>query len=493
MFVSICNQNRTAGSIMNPLIIVATGIAAVLFCIIVLRLHVVISLLFAALVTSLLCSQTQLYHYASHNGMTAVDASSFSLQTIGTRLSNAFGSTAAKIGLVVIFASIIGSALIKSGAAERIIRSLLKGVGERNAALAFISGSFSLAIPIFIDMVYFLMIPLVKSMGIHNPRKFSLYLSCGVGGGVMAHAMIPPTPGPSFVANELNVNHGIMMGMGLIVGVFTIACGYVYALWANKKWDLPMRDTADISIEELKQKAVSAQESLPGLGISLFPVVLPIVLIAGNTILRLVFDKQVVNPGSFQAWMLAFFKLVGDSNIALFVAAFFALLLLWRRLKNAKAFQKIVSEALMSAGTIVLIIAAGGTFGQMLQQTGIGVQIAEMASAYKTFILPLAFLITAVVRTAQGSATVAMVTTIGVMKGFSSAAVLGFHPVYLALVIGCGSKVFSWMNDSAFWIITEMSGMKEKETIRFFSCMLTVMGLAGLAAIMILSKVFPLI
>ena len=147
----------------------------------------------------------------------------------------------------------------------------------------------------------------------------------------------------------------------------------------------------------------------------------------------------------------------------------------------------------MNAGTIVLIITAGGTFGQMLQQTGIGIQIAEMASAYKSFILPLAFLITAVVRTAQGSATVAMVTTIGVMKGFSSAAVLGFHPVYLALVIGCGSKVFSWMNDSAFWIITEMTGMKEKETIRFFSMMLTVMGVAGLVFIMVLSKIFPII
>jgi len=478
---------------MNSLLIVAIGIVVVLFCIIVLRLHVLIALLFAALITGILCSQGQLYQYALHSGMKDVDAVNFSLQTIGIRLSNAFGNTAAKIGLVVIFASIIGSALIKSGAAERIIRSLIKGVGEKNAAMAFITGSFSLAIPIFIDMVFFLMIPLVKSMGIHNPRKFSLYLSCGIGGGVMAHAMIPPTPGPSFVANELNVNHGIMMVMGLIVGIFTIICGYLYALWANKKWDLPMRDTPDISIEELKQKAALKPDSLPRLGVSLVPVVLPIVLIGGNTILSLSFDNQVANPHSFQSMVVGFFKLVGDTNIALFISASFALFLLWRRLKIAKDFQKIVSEAVMSAGTIVLIISAGGTFGQMLQQTGIGVQIAEMASVHKTFILPLAFLITAVVRTAQGSATVAMVTTIGVMKGFSSAAVLGFHPVYLALVIGCGSKVFSWMNDSAFWIITEMSGMKEKETIRFFSCMLTVMGVAGLVAIMILSKVFPLI
>jgi GntP family gluconate:H+ symporter len=159
---------------MNPLIIVAIGIVVVLFCIIVLRLHVLISLLFAALITGILCSQGQLFQYALHSGMTGMDATKFSHQTIGVRLSNAFGNTAAKIGMVVIFASIIGSALIKSGAAERIIRSLLKAVGEKNAAIAFLSGSFSLAIPIFIDMVYFLMIPLVKSMCIHNLRKFSL-------------------------------------------------------------------------------------------------------------------------------------------------------------------------------------------------------------------------------------------------------------------------------------------------------------------------------
>ncbi|MEJ7766584.1 MAG: GntP family permease [Chitinophagaceae bacterium] len=477
---------------MNPLLLVGIGITVVLFCIIVLRLHVIISLLFAALVTGILCSQSQLYQFALNSGITGVDASKFSNQTIGVRLANAFGNTAAKIGLIVIFASIIGSALIKSGAAERIIRTLLKGVGEKNAGIAFISGSFSLAIPIFIDMVYFLMVPLVKSIGIRNPKKFSLYLSCGVGGGVMAHAMIPPTPGPTFVANELNVNHGIMMAMGIVVGIFTIICGYIYAVWANKKWDLPMRDTPDVSIEELKQKAELRLDSLPGLGVSLLPVIVPIVLIAGNTILNLSFEKQVVDPYSFQGIVMSFFKTAGESNIALFISAFFALLLLWRRLKNAKAFQKIVTEAVMSAGMIVLIISAGGTFGQMLQQTGIGVQIGEMASSYKTFILPLAFLVTAVVRTAQGSATVAMVTTIGVMKGFSSIEVLGFHPVYLALVIGCGSKIFSWMNDSGFWIITEISGMKEKETIRFFSYMLTVMGFAGLVAVMILSKVFPM-
>ena len=478
---------------MDSLLIVAIGIAFVLFCIIVLRLHVLISLLFAALVTGILTSQYQIYDYGIHSGMTDASAKALSLQTIGVRLSNAFGNTASKIGIVVIFASIIGSALIKSGGAERIIRSLLKLVGQKNAAVAFLIGSFSLGIPIFIDTVFFLMIPLVKSMGIRNLKKFSLYLSCGIGGGVMAHAMIPPTPGPSFVAKELNVNIGLMMIMGFIVGIVTIICGYLYAVWANKRWDLPMRDTPDITIEELKQNSEVNQADLPHLGVSLLPVVLPIFFIAGNTILTMFYDEKDPNLDAFQRTLLGFFKIVGDSNIALFISTFFALMLLWRRIKSVSAFQKIITESLMSAGMIVLIISAGGAFGQMLQQTGIGVKIGAMATGYKTLILPLAFLITAIVRTAQGSATVAMVTTIGVMKGFSSAEALGFHPVYLALVIGCGSKIFAWMNDSAFWIITKMSGMQEKETIRFFSYMLTVMGVAGLITVMILSKLLPLI
>lgn len=128
----------------------------------------------------------------------------------------------------------------------------------------------------------------------------------------------------------------------------------------------------------------------------------------------------------------------------------------------------------------------------MMQQTGIGIQIEGLSANYQMALLPMAFIITAAVRTAQGSATVAMVTAIGIMSGLAPAG-LQFHPVYLALVIGCGSKVFAWMNDSGDWIITKMSGMKEKETIRHFSFLMVVMGVTGLIAIMIFSKVLPLV
>jgi len=129
----------------------------------------------------------------------------------------------------------------------------------------------------------------------------------------------------------------------------------------------------------------------------------------------------------------------------------------------------------------------------MLQQTGIGIIISDLSASYQSAILPLGFFIAALMRTAQGSATVAMITAIGILSGLGSSADLAFHPVYLALVIGCGSKVIPWMNDSGFWIVTQMSGMKEHETFRFFSVLLAVMGFSGLIAVMILANLFPFV
>jgi gluconate:H+ symporter, GntP family len=478
---------------MDSILIVIIGIAVVLFCIIVLRFHALISLLLAAFVTGILTSQSQLYEFAINAKMTDAAAKAFMLRPIGVRLANAFGSTTGNIGIMIALASIIGTALMKSGAAERIIRSLLNAVGKKNTSLAFLASSFTLGIPIFFDTVFYLMIPLIKSMGVRDPKKYSLYLMCAIAGGVMAHSLVPPTPGPLFVAKELGVDIGVMMIAGIIVGVGTVLCGYVYALWANKKWDLPMRDTPDVSIEELKKNADVKQEDLPGLWVSLLPVILPIILIAGQTFLEMITDVENPETSPILTSFLGLFDIIGDANIALMISALVAMYLLWRRLKDKKLFEKNISESLMSAGMIILITAAGGTFGQMLQQTNIGEDIGNLARTYKSAILPLAFFISVVVRTAQGSATVAMVTAIGVTSGLGGAAGFGFHPVYLAIVVGCGSKIFPWMNDSAFWIITKMSGMQEKETIKFFSYLLTVIGFSGLIIVMILSSLFPLV
>lgn len=477
---------------MDPIYIILIGTLVVLFCIIVLKLHAVISLLLAALVTGLLTSSDLIYQYALHKGMSVQDAQTLSTDSIGKRLADAFGNTSGKIGILIALGSIIGACLMKSGGAERIVRSFLGLFGKKNASLALMSGSFLLAIPVFFQTVFYLMLPLIKSLGIHSPKKYSLYLMMVIAGGVMAHSLVPPAAGPLFVAQALGIDTGTMIIGGFAIGIFTSLCGYVYALWANKKWDLPMRDTADVSIDDLKALSEKDNSELPGLWISVVPVVLPLVLITAHSLSDLSDKASQANMSEFQKNWISVFSILGDPNIALAISAAIALFLLSSRLKNTKNFQKVVAESISSAGVIILITTAGGVFGKMLEQTGIGISLGSLASSYQMAVLPLAFFITAAVRTVQGSAMVAMVTAAGVMSGISGVG-LEFNTVYVALAIGCGSKIFTWMNDSAFWIVTEMCAMEEKETIRHFSFLSMVMGFSGLIIIMILSKFLPFI
>jgi len=432
-----------------------------------------------------------IYDFAISQGMGEQAANNMANLVVGKRLASAFGNTAGRIGILIAFASIIGTSLMKSGGAERIVRGLFRLFGKENSSLAFLTGSFTLAIPVFFDTVFYLMIPLVKSISVRNPGKFSLYLMAVAGAGVMAHSLIPPTPGPLFVAQELGIDLGAMMMGGLVVGIITTLTGYAYAVWANRKWDLPLRDTPDISIEELKSLSNKEEHELPGIWISILPILLPVLLITGNTFLKMFMGSNIA-PDAFGAQILAIFSIIGDPNVALGISACIALYLLWFRIKDLTVFKKYITESLMSAGMIILITSAGGAFGQMLQQTGIGLRIEGLAANYQMAILPLAFIITALVRTAQGSATVAMVTSIGVVSGFITTG-LSFHPVYIALVIGCGSKIFAWMNDSGFWIVSKMSGMTEKETVRHFSFLLTVMAISGLITVMVLAQLFPFV
>jgi GntP family gluconate:H+ symporter len=278
-----------------------------------------------------------------------------------------------------------------------------------------------------------------------------------------------------------------MIIMGIIIGLACSTAGIVYAFWLNKRQNIELRTTADTTIEGLQSWLNRDTSQLPSFFMANLPIVLPVILISGDTIIDSI--SQPVPAG-----LQSFFNLTGDPIIALFIATIISLFLLAKqygyRLKDLK---KPVEESIYSAGTIILITASGGAFGHMLQQTSIGSWLAGQAPDYQFAILPLAFFITAVIRTAQGSATVAMITAVGMLTVFNSEGLLNFHPVYLAIVIGCGSKIFPWMNDSGFWIICKMSGFTERETIRNFSYLLLIMGLVGLVATMLMAKLFPLI
>jgi GntP family gluconate:H+ symporter len=239
--------------------------------------------------------------------------------------------------------------------------------------------------------------------------------------------------------------------------------------------------------------SVRPEEELPSFGVSVLPIVLPVVLIAGGTVLGVTLGGLDA-PAPWQAGLFKVFRGLGNSTVALTIAAVIALMTLAKQRSGGRdRVKSTVQSALKSGGVIILITAAGGALGAVLQQTGIGPRIEELATAYNIAVLPLAFLVTALVRTAQGSATVSMITAVGILSGFSDPAVLGFHPVYLALAIGCGSKPIPWMNDSGFWVVGKMSGLTEGETLKTFSIELTLMGFAGIAVVMIAAKLLPLV
>jgi len=474
----------------DPLWLLLVGMIVVMGGILLLRLHAFVALILGALIVGSLTTPAALEKFAREKEMTANETTDLVDSSVGERVAQGFGRTCTKIGILIAMASIIGKFLLESGSAERIVRSLIKWLGEKHASHAFLSSGFLLGMPVFFDTVFYLMMPLGKAMGIRVSRNYGLYIMAIVAGATMTHSLVPPTPGPLFVAGELSVNIGLMMIGGIIVGIFTVSAGYLYALWANRKWPVPVRDTADTSVADLKSMTEKDEATLPPFWLSMLPIILPVLLIAGSTF----FNSRAKAPSRTTTTIAALINNAGNPNVALTISAAIALLTFawWHRdkKKNIKAF---LQNSLSSGGLIILITSAGGAFGGILQQTGIGYRIQELATSYHIAVLPLAFFVTVIVRTAQGSATVAMITAVGILGGLAGSGQLGFHPLYLALVIGCGSKPIPWMNDSGFWVICKMSGMTEGETLRTCSLMMTVMGIVGLLVIMILARLFPLI
>ncbi|MCP4263876.1 MAG: GntP family permease [Planctomycetes bacterium] len=479
----------------DPLWLLLIGMIVVLGGILLLRLHAFLALILGALIVASLTTSTALEKYADQKEMTVKEKTALVESSVGQRVAQGFGRTCTKIGILIAMASIIGKFLLESGAAERIVRSLVKWLGEKRASHAFLSSGFLLGMPVFFDTVFYLMMPLGKAMGVRTGRNYGLYIMAIVAGATMTHSLVPPTPGPLFVAGALSVNMGLMIIGGIVVGLFTVSAGYLYALWANRKWPIPVRDTADTSAADLKSMTEKDEAALPPFWLSILPIILPVILIAGGTFFKSLSKTQTsITTAPFWQGIAGFIDNVGNPNVALTISAAIALLTYaYRNRESKKNIKTFLQNALSSGGLIILITSAGGAFGGILQQTGIGFRIQEMAASYHIAVLPLAFCVTAIVRTAQGSATVAMITAVGILGGLAGGGQLGFHPVYLALVIGCGSKLIPWMNDSGFWVICKMSGMTEAETLKTCSTMMTLMGIVGLFVIMILARLFPLV
>ncbi|MCA9082436.1 MAG: gluconate permease [Planctomycetaceae bacterium] len=470
---------------MPSFVIVAVGILIVLGLIIRLRINAFIALTTAALVVSFLAP-----------GESADKVN---------RVAAEFGNAAGKIGLVIGFAAVIGEAMMRSGAADRIVQAFVQLMGEQRAPWALMSSGFVLSVPVFFDTVFYLLVPLARSLHRKTGRNFLLYILAISAGGAITHTLVPPTPGPLAMAVTLKISVGLMIAVGILVAIPAAVSGMFFARIMDSRMKIESlgdEPTSPAMMEATAQQAVDMEntfevptpETEMNLWEALLPVVLPVILISGDTVVG------TFMPESGDNWATAlrpYTSLAGNPSLALLLSMT-AALFTWVRLKSpdGKTFGDAVETALLSGGLVILITAAGGAFGAMLKVTNIANDIKALfdgSGAVGLVSLLLAFGMAALLKVAQGSSTTAMITVSAMMASMNlTAETLGFNPVYLATSIGAGSLIGSWMNDSGFWIVAKMSGLTETEALKTWTPLLLVLGTVSLLVTILLSFVMPL-
>ncbi|MCS7167738.1 MAG: SLC13 family permease [Gemmatales bacterium] len=478
-----------------PLVLLGLGIGLISWLLVYWRLNAFLALLLAALVVGLLSPRVI---YRAEPGRERVLA----LERVPGEVARGFGETMGSIGIVIALATIVGRAMTESGSAERIVRSSLRLFGPEGAGEALLVAAFILGIPVFFDTVFLILAPLVLALALRRPEKYLSYIMAVAAGAGITHSLVPPTPGPLTVSVRLHVDLGLAIQMGVLVAAPLAVIGFLYGVWMNRQYPVPLRLDDAAKKQSLEMQMQRPDKELPHLAWALCPILLPLVLINLPTLSRV-----FAGNASQSTWWLALVSFAGERNIALLVSALVALWLTARQQRWGRSeLARFTASALDEAGMILLITSAGGAFGKMLQHVGVGESISLAAQHLGIPVLVLAWGLTAMLKIAQGSATVAMITTCDIVRdalarqlglpveqltATEMTQVLGYHPVYLMLAIGCGSKIGSWMNDSGFWVVCRASYLTEVETLRSWTIGLVLMGVAGLPFVWLLATYWP--
>ncbi|MDO5580429.1 MAG: GntP family permease [Planctomycetia bacterium] len=478
----------------DPLLALLFGLLTVILLITVLRVHPFLALLAAALVVSFSFPILE-----SEKGDP-------DLPRKVVRVAEAFGVMAGKIGILIVMGTIIGICMTESRAADRIIQKICRIFGVKRIPIAFIGSGYLLSIPVFYDATFYLLLPLAKSIYRLTRKNYLLYLLCIGFGATISHTLIPPTPGPLVVSQEMGISLGIMILVGIMTGLCMIPFALGIAYFINGYMPNPELQTDEFDRSEDQEQSFDAflagsdsGERYPSFFASIIPIFLPVLLIAGGAVIFALEKQGNIPIFASHTWIRDLCALISMPETALGLSALVSVFLLQSvRKLRLRELEEILAKALESAGIIILITAAGGAFGSMLRQSGVGTRIQEFAGSGGSLsgisILLLAFGIAAMIKTAQGSSTTAMITVAGIFAAMKlDAAQLGFHPAYLAITIGLGSCVTGWMNDSGFCIFSRMSGIRETDALKTWTVGLVLLGLSGLLVVICLSSLFPLI
>ncbi|EPZ37453.1 MULTISPECIES: gluconate:H+ symporter [Anoxybacillus] len=435
--------------------IVIAGISLLLFLIIRSKLHAFVALLLVSLLVGM--------------------AAGMPLKSVIESIQNGMGGTLGFVAVVVGLGAMFGQMLEASGGAERLAQTLMKKFGEDRAQWALGITGFLVAIPVFFDVGFIILVPIVYGLAKKTGRSLLYYGIPLLAGLAVTHSFIPPTPGPIAVANLIGADLGWVILFGFIAGVpAMMIAGPLFGKYIAKKIHASIPSY-------MEWKEHDNERDLPSFGLIATIILIPLLLILMNTVSGVVLPEKNM--------FRSFFTFLGHPFVALTIATLLAFYFLGRKRGFSKQqVQDIATKALEPAGIIILVTGAGGVFKQILVDSGVGKVLADMMATSTLPPIVLAFIIAALVRISQGSATVAMVTSAGLMAPFIetlnlTGPILGL----MTIAIAAGATILSHVNDSGFWLVNRYFGLEVKDTLKSWTVMETIIAFVGFSVVFIIS------
>lgn len=386
-----------------------------------------------------------------------------------TAMKTGFGNTMQSLGLLIVLGTTLGALLEHTKSTTVMAQYILKLVGEKNAAFAMSITGFLVGLPFFCDSGYIVLSGLNNTLARKTGIPMIVLAVCLSTGLFAVHALVPPHPGITAAALLLQVDLGKLLWTGILVAIPAMLTGYFWAIYAGKKISVQ-------AITPLDKEATEIIQQCPGVISAFLPVILPIILIAAKSVL----NSQIPPTHFLHSWLV-----LGDPVAALTIGVLLALNSI--RKYNSNGLQLVLQHAVEKAGNILMITAAGGAFGAVLTATNIGQYAGQLPLKHLGILFP--FLIAVILKTAQGSTTVAVITTTSIVLPFLT--VLGLATpngtIMSVLAMGAGSMIVSHPNDSYFWVVAKFSSVEMKPMLHVFTIATFFMGLMAFGMIYILT------
>lgn len=436
------------------------------------KVHTFIALMIAAIITGLI------------GGMPIIDVKTDGTVTVTgliTAIKDGFGNTLKSTGIIIGLGVMMGGILEKSGAAEKMAYSFIKAVGKKKEEWALAITGWFISIPVFADSAIVIFAPLCKAIS-RVSGKSLVGLALAMAAGLqLTHCLVPPTPGPTTAASMLGVDVGEMIIFGALISIPMLIVGVLYCQYIGKKiYQIPTKnggfERKEYKAEYIKTMsdldALIDSKKLPGLGISVAPIIVPLVLILTQT---------VCNLAGFSSPILAF---LGEPIIALAIGTLIAVYGLMNK-NDTKEVLHVMDDAIKSTGIIMLITGAGGSLGNVVKVSGVGTALGELVMKFPLPAILIPFVIAALMRIALGSATVAITTAATLSAPLIG--VITVSPLLMAVSCCVGAISFSYFNDSGFWVWNEMFGVTElKDQVRCKTAISLIMSAVGVVELIVL-------